>query len=340
MKRVFIKSVSAIVLFIVLCTFYGCKKEIDTTKAEPTTFMNGNAGGFETIPNTSDVIFTESIKSESTVVTETSVIEENFVSVDTEFYTLSVPFEWYDKCGYEEDTNEYIRHSLSFYHKDSRNAGYDGFLFCISLLNPSDDYAHIPEHDVLGALLVDEPGGGFSKFNIIVRYPSDVRFSEETIRDYKEQEAMISEILKTIEYKEKCTFLNEPIAIETEPIVTAPIISKNFVGVWSDMRIGSPAPLGATSWNVEFRSNGTGSFVLEFEPGDIEVLEFDYYCYDTYYGNTFDGVVIEMEGSSDLRYMMTYTWSNELQKMMMTMYEVEYGGAPNLDVCWVFSPVY
>ncbi|MGN0691721.1 MAG: hypothetical protein ACI4K7_05190 [Oscillospiraceae bacterium] len=114
-------------------------------------------------------------------------------------------------------------------------------------------------------------------------------------------------------------------------------ISKNFIGRWKDMGIGHSAPDGALRWDVEFRSDGTGTFYFIYESNDIVETDFSYSTYDTYLGERFDGILIEKKGGRDISFMTTYTWSNELQKMLMTMYEVDSNGAPDLDVYWVYE---
>ena len=43
-----------------------------------------------------------------------------------------------------------------------------------------------------------------------------------------------------------------------------------------------------------------------------------------------------MDNAPDIKYMVKFGWSNDLQRVLMTMYDVKNSGAPNLDVYWVF----
>ncbi|MBQ8572644.1 MAG: hypothetical protein IJ451_04180 [Ruminococcus sp.] len=333
MKRVLRKSVLAIILIFSLFIVNGCNDQIDTIKNESTAIVTEGKDGLKTDINTDSVVSTGTNEVESTVVTETTDATD-FVSVKTEFYTLSVPYDWYDKCSYEEYTNEYVRHTLSFYHKDSKDAGVYGDLFHISLLNLDDDYTRYP-HEVLGSVSVYRIG----QFNVVVRYPSDVRFTEETMLEYKKMREEVIDILNTIEFNEECEFSEEPLAIITEPIATKPVINKNFIGKWSDTGIGVAAPIGSVTWEIEFRGDGTGEFDFIYGYNDVETLNFSYTYFQPYNENVLDGVIIKADGAADISYLMKYTWSNELQNMLMTMYEVKYNGAPNLDVYWVFERI-
>ena len=135
--------------------------------------------------------------------------------------------------------------------------------------------------------------------------------------------------------------LNPTIMIEgkeAEQIVeAAPEIIGNFIGKWNDMGIGSSAPADAVLWDVEYRSDGTGSFYFIYDVNDIVSLDFNYSTYDTYLGESVDGIAIEFEEGVQINYMTKYTWSNELQKMLMTVYEVKDNGILNTDVYWVYS---
>lgn len=135
--------------------------------------------------------------------------------------------------------------------------------------------------------------------------------------------------------------LNPAIMIEgkeAEQIIeAAPEIIGNFIGKWNDMGIGSSAPADAVLWDVEYRSDGTGSFYFIYDVNDIVSLDFNYSTYDTYLGESVDGIAIEFEEGVQINYMTKYTWSNELQKMLMTVYEVKDNGILNTDVYWVYS---
>jgi len=134
---------------------------------------------------------------------------QNFnVYVDTKYYTINVPDSWKNDCLYSLVDGENYNYELTFYDKLSHeklNGG--GRLFSILLLPTYEDYTTYPEYDVLGSLIVYRIG----TYNIIILYPSDVQFTQETIWKYQEMEKYIPDIIATISFKDECTYSKEPI---------------------------------------------------------------------------------------------------------------------------------
>jgi len=87
-----------------------------------------------------------------------------------------------------------------------------GHLFSIHLLTEFEDYTVYPDYDVLGSLEVYKIGS----YNIIVTYPTDVQFSNETVEKYNEMTASIPDVLDTISFKDECIFAKTPIPIIAE----------------------------------------------------------------------------------------------------------------------------
>ena len=257
--------------------------------------------------------------------------DKDTIDVTTQYYTLRIPDSWENDCFYEIYEREDYSYALNFYDKASHNEMGGGWLFSIVLLTEVEEYSNYPEYDVLGSLEVYRIGS----YNIIATYPSDVQFSEKTARKYSELSSVVPDIIKTISFSDNCTFSKSPIPVLKEEI--KPQIVKNFIGKWTDLGIGSRAPAGATRWNVEFRSDGTGTFEFVFEADDIAVVDFKFEPFDTYLGETMEGIIVRIDGGADVRYMAKYTWSNQFQKMLMTMYEVNNNGTPNLNVYWVYA---
>lgn len=130
--------------------------------------------------------------------------------VDTEYYTLSAPSSWEDGCFYELAEGESYNYTLSFYDKASHEAVNGGWLFTINLFTEFEDYTIYPDYDVLGSLEVYRIGS----YNIVVTYPTDVVYSEETAKNYNQMYSQIPDVLKTISFKEECTFSEEPLPID------------------------------------------------------------------------------------------------------------------------------
>ena len=143
---------------------------------------------------------------ESTVTAQ----QKSDMVIETEYYTLSVPDSWEDGCFYEIADGENHNYTLSFYDKASHDAINGGWLFSINLLTEFEDYTVYPDYDVLGSLEVYRIGS----YNIVITYPNDVEYSEATAQNYNQMSAEIPKLLKTISFKEECTFSKEPIPID------------------------------------------------------------------------------------------------------------------------------
>ncbi len=251
--------------------------------------------------------------------------------IDTEYYTLSMPSSWKEDCFYEIANGENYNYTLSLYDKVSHDATNCGWLFSINLLTEFEDYSIYPDYDILGSLEMYRIGS----YNIVVTYPTDVQYSEDTAKKYCEMYNNISEILKTIKFKEECTFSEEPLPIEIINEVSQEIVER-FTGKWK--HILGKIPNGASSWDAEFRTNGTGRFTFTYEANDEAYIDFKYHTIKAQHSDATDAFCIEVEDGADIYFVTKYTWSNELQKMLMTMYEGNQNGAiTNLDICWVFA---
>lgn len=159
---------------------------------------------------------------ETSAESEDAKIENTNEIVDTEYYTISIPTEWKGDCFYETVPGEHYNYSLNFYEKQSHDEMDAGYLFGIDLLTETEDYEIYPSYDVLGSLEVYRIGS----YNMIVTYPTDVQFSEGAAKKYNSMTAQISEILKTISFKEECTFSETP--IEVIPDTSSETLTMDF----------------------------------------------------------------------------------------------------------------
>lgn len=268
------------------------------------------------------------IKENETVVDEQDNLD---YVIDTEYYTLSAPSSWKDDCFYEIADGESYNYTLSLYDKSSHAAINGGWLFSIDLLTEFEDYSIYPDYDILGSLEVYRIGS----YNIVVTYPTDVQYSEETAKKYCEMYDGIPQVLKTIKFKDECTFSEQPVTVEIVEEVSQEIVER-FTGKWKHI-LGN-IPNGASSWEAEFRTNGTGTFTFTYEANDKGYIDFKYHTIEAQHSDVTDAICIEVEDGADIYFVMKYTWSNELQKMLMTMYIGNQNGAiTDLDICWVFA---
>lgn len=122
--------------------------------------------------------------------------------VQTEYYTITLPSIWANQYVtesyfHEEDTG----YSMTVCHKDSKDADAGGDLFSIDLYPDGTDYSFLPAYELLGKLTT--PTGVFS---VVARYPTDVRFTEQTADSYRALEKDIPSVLDTLTPAEGCTF--------------------------------------------------------------------------------------------------------------------------------------
>ncbi len=153
----------------------------------------------------------------SNIITSIENIEHDTSSstttmcIDTEYYTILVPASWNDDCFYEIAEGENYNYTLSFYDKASHEELNAGWLFSIKLLTEFEDYSVYPDYDLLGSIEVYRIGS----YNIVITYPTDVQFSEETVSKYNEMYGSIPDILETISFNEECVFSKEPLPIDS-----------------------------------------------------------------------------------------------------------------------------
>ena len=157
---------------------------------------------------------TKNIEKDNGTSVETEENIKTDVCIDTEYYTISIPSSWNEDCFYEIADGENYNYTLSFYDKASHEELNAGWLFSINLPTEFEDYSVYPEYDILGSIEVYRIGS----YNIVVTYPTDVQYSEETAIKYNEMFKSVPNILKTISFSEECTFSKEPIPVDSSLI--------------------------------------------------------------------------------------------------------------------------
>lgn len=247
--------------------------------------------------------------------------------IDTEYYTLSAPNSWNNDCFYEVADGENYNYTLSFYAKASHDAINGGWLFSVNLFTEFEDYSYYPAYDVLGSLEVYRIGS----YNIVVTYPTDVQYSEETAKKYREMCGEIADILKTISFKDECTFSEKPIPVEEVPSTE---VSERYLGRWEDLYIGKGMKVDDYDWNVEFRSDGTGTFEFVYGENDVEYLDFTFSTFLPRDNGIMEGVSIHNDSGDELKLYITCTWNNQLQTGVMTLQDWE-----NPDFYWTFKMI-
>ena len=158
---------------------------------------------------------------ETNVITESNNTDSQsyHYDIDTEYYTISVPSSWETECEYEIEKGDKYSYAIKFYDKTSRKAyeynDYGGWLFTIHLINYNEKYSEYADYDIIGNLEVDEFSNNVIAtylYRVIVTYPTDVNFPDETAKKYSEMKNAIPEIIESISFKDNCRFTNSPLS--------------------------------------------------------------------------------------------------------------------------------
>ena len=181
--------------------------------------------------------------------------------IDTEYYTISVPQYWKAACVHEVIEKDNYNYTLNFYDRESKESGYGGWLFSISLLTEFEDYTEYPDYEILGSVEVYRIG----TYNIVVTYPTDVQCSEDMMQQYSEMQECIPGILETISFKDECVFSSEPISknpnedTEYGMYSNAPTLAKGYTIIPSSFEIYGRMSLDKVSYV------GTNGYI-QFDP--------------------------------------------------------------------------
>ena len=143
----------------------------------------------ETSEDSSDDISTEDTKEADDAADD----EKNTdgILIKGKYFTVTLPDEWKDKYIYEEMEEEY-GYYMGFYEKESHEAEYGGWLFSIAI--PEDATFQEPSYNYIGQIEID----GKEKSMIVV-WPTDVQFTDETADAYTELFGLSEDVIYTIE---------------------------------------------------------------------------------------------------------------------------------------------
>lgn len=138
---------------------------------------------------------------QNTAEDKTSEVPSQGITVEGFCYTVTLPADWqgrYTKYDTEEGDCRYD----VFCHSASMAEEGGGHLFSICLISGAEDYTVFPSYDYLGVLKT--PDG---EFNMVVTYPTDVQFSEDTAAEYNDMADDINRIIKTVKAAEGAEFV-------------------------------------------------------------------------------------------------------------------------------------
>lgn len=141
----------------------------------------------------------ENNQDNQTQIQENDTEDENVFK--TEYYSVIIPEDWQDLYDWMIFSSKNNQYTLNFYEKESHAQIEGGFLFGISLYLEDEDYLHLPSYDVLGQLTVEN-----QIFSVVVEYPTDVQFNENSANVYQQLSDDIDDILASFQAIEGYSF--------------------------------------------------------------------------------------------------------------------------------------
>ncbi len=120
------------------------------------------------------------------------------ILVETRYYTLTMPVDFYNNCELHIfPADEEGPDTLVMYELSSFKTEYGGHLCSILLIPHGEDYSFYPSYEWIGVL--ETPEGDF---DIVVLYPTDVQFSEDTAAEYNRLVQYVQDVLYSLRPKD------------------------------------------------------------------------------------------------------------------------------------------
>lgn len=120
-------------------------------------------------------------------------------TIDTQFYSVSVPKGWEGMYSYELDYQPQGGYFLAFYElKDHQSFG-GGTVMTIGLYPEGEDFSYLPDFKQYGTLTT--PDGSYA---IVILYPTDFQYTTENASVYEKMTDQIPEVLDTIKASDGC----------------------------------------------------------------------------------------------------------------------------------------
>jgi len=196
------------VLLVILLVFYMGKSSSSDPQQKTAALSEAGQSKDDTQENGQDtaVQADQTNQADQTDQTERQDTAGKVSQIITDYYSLTVPSSWEGKYAYkvyppEEEWSE--AYYLDVYHKESEQQNYGGSLFGISLFYDGDSsYLSYPDYEVLGRLQIKQA----SIFDVVVTYPTDVQFTDETEPEYTELRKDVENVLKSFEADSKYSF--------------------------------------------------------------------------------------------------------------------------------------
>ena len=198
MKRLVIYSL--ILTMIALC-LAGCgRKGSDFSfVSDDTVWGNGQETSETSTPKPTKKAKKEKNTAVSQVIVEGPQDGSARSTIDTQFYSVSVPKGWEGIYTYELDYQPQGGYFLAFYElKDHQSFG-GGTVMTIGLYPEGEDFSYLPDYKQYGTLTT--PDGSYS---IVILYPTDFQYTTENASVYEKMTDQIPEVLDSIKASDGC----------------------------------------------------------------------------------------------------------------------------------------
>ena len=119
--------------------------------------------------------------------------EEPVYTIETKFYTITLPAEWESKCTYEIAEQADGTYLLHLYEITSHAEIDAGKLCSIMLLPTTEDWKDLPNYTIHGILYTPE-----GDYQLIALFPTDAQFTEATREAYNALSEKIIDVLYCI----------------------------------------------------------------------------------------------------------------------------------------------
>lgn len=117
----------------------------------------------------------------------------SLVLILTDFFSLTLPHEWANTCVYTVTDLDQGAYCTNLYESESYWEFGGGNLCSLMLMPAEEDYTFFPSYQFLGFL--DTPDG---TFNLVVLFPTDVQFTEDTMDVYNQMASQLPDVLCTL----------------------------------------------------------------------------------------------------------------------------------------------
>lgn len=174
----------------------------------------------------------ESVETENNE-SDTENADNSLIKVSTNFFSVFVPKTWENDYIYEIRSHEHGSYSLSFRDKASFSQE-GGWLFNIEVVPLNNNYKDNPSYEELGSITTSDG----KEYNLIITEPTDVQFSDETAKSYREKKQLTEEICKSLKMENDCVFdenvkeISEVEYDDSEIRINTPYYSLNLHKLW------------------------------------------------------------------------------------------------------------